>query len=99
MNLIAEEVITRREQVRGSGGASAALPLLDDDTASPASRRLASAHAALAPKCNLNLLTGLKSRGAIPGFLVSAQKRYGKEQNQLGIPEEIRDDFVWRNME
>ena len=31
--------------------ASAALPLLDDDTASPASRRLASARPALAPKC------------------------------------------------
>jgi hypothetical protein len=38
-------------QGRDDGQASAALPLLDNDTASPASRRLASAHPALAPKC------------------------------------------------
>jgi len=35
---------------RGGGRASAALPLLDDVTTSPASRRLASARPALAPK-------------------------------------------------
>jgi hypothetical protein len=35
---------------RGGGQASASLPLLDDDTASPASPRLASARPALAPK-------------------------------------------------
>jgi hypothetical protein len=43
---------------RGGGQASALLPLLDDDTASPASLRLASARPALAPKCNLYSLTG-----------------------------------------
>jgi hypothetical protein len=37
---------------------SAAVAFLDDDTTSPASRRLASAHAALAPKCNLYSLPG-----------------------------------------
>jgi ubiquinone/menaquinone biosynthesis C-methylase UbiE len=36
-----------------AGRASAALPLLDDGTASPASRRLASARPALAPKCEV----------------------------------------------
>jgi len=46
-------------EVRGGGRASsAALPLLDDDTASPASRRLASARPALAPKCKRYSLTG-----------------------------------------
>src|SRR6059036_174997 len=38
--------------------ASAALPLLDDVTTSPASRRLASARPALAPKCTPYFLTG-----------------------------------------
>jgi len=38
---------------RGGGRASAALPLLDDVATSPASRRLASARPALAPKCQL----------------------------------------------
>src|SRR4030042_844116 len=38
---------------RGGGRASAALPLLDDVPTSPASRRLASARTALAPKCKL----------------------------------------------
>jgi len=38
---------------RGGGRAFAALPLLDDVTASPASRRLASARPALAPECEL----------------------------------------------
>jgi hypothetical protein len=36
---------------RGGGRASAASPLLDDDTASPASRRLASTRQGLAPIC------------------------------------------------
>src|SRR5436190_20801039 len=43
---------------RGGGRASPALPLLDDATTSPASRRLASAHPALAPKCTPSFLTG-----------------------------------------
>jgi hypothetical protein len=43
---------------RGGGRASALLPLLDDVPASPASRRLASARPALAPKCHLYSLTG-----------------------------------------
>jgi len=43
---------------RGGGRASASLPLLFDVPASPASRRLASARPALAPKCNLYLLPG-----------------------------------------
>src|SRR5205823_6295987 len=43
---------------RGGGRASAALPLLDDATTSPASRRLASARPALAPKCTPYFLTG-----------------------------------------
>jgi hypothetical protein len=43
---------------RGGGRSSALLPLFDDDTASPASRRLASARSALAPKCDLYSLTG-----------------------------------------
>ena len=42
----------------GGGRASAALPLLDDVTTSPASRRLASARPALAPKCKRYSLTG-----------------------------------------
>jgi hypothetical protein len=45
-------------EVRGGGQASASLPLLDDVTASPASRRLASARPALAPKCKRYSLTG-----------------------------------------
>ena len=45
---------------RGGGRASAALPLLDDDPASPASRRLASARPALAPKCKRYSFTGPK---------------------------------------
>src|SRR5207249_2582347 len=45
---------------RGGGRASAALPLLDDATTSPASRRLASARPALAPKCTPYFLTGPK---------------------------------------
>src|SRR5207249_10346731 len=43
---------------RGGGRASAALPLVDDVTTSPASRRLASARPALAPKCTPYFLTG-----------------------------------------
>src|SRR5947207_8186839 len=39
---------------------SAALPLLDDITTSPASRRLASACPALAPKCQLILARTLR---------------------------------------
>jgi hypothetical protein len=53
---------------RGGGRASALLPLLDDDTTSPASRSLVSARPALAPKCNLYLLTGPKdSIPLLPG--------------------------------
>src|SRR5438552_9881411 len=48
----------RRPEGRGGGRASAALPLLDDATTSPASRRLASARPALAPKCTPYFLTG-----------------------------------------
>src|SRR5207237_9247428 len=45
---------------RGGGPAPAALPLLDAVTTSPASRRLASARPALAPKCTPYFLTGPK---------------------------------------
>src|SRR5205809_2504123 len=48
----------RSPEGRGGGRASAALPLLDDVTTSPASRRLASARPALAPKCTPYFLTG-----------------------------------------
>src|SRR5881392_391004 len=41
---------------------SAALPLLDDITTSPASRRLASACPALAPKCHLILARTLSPK-------------------------------------
>src|SRR5947208_13574638 len=49
---------------------SAALPLLDDITTSPASRRLASACPALAPKCQLILARTLsrKSFASCQGF-------------------------------
>src|SRR2546428_9043969 len=47
---------------RGGGRASAALPLLDDVTTSPASRRLASARPALAPKCQLILARTLSNK-------------------------------------
>jgi len=40
------------------------LPLLDDVTTSPASRRLASARPALAPKCTPYFLTGPKLAAA-----------------------------------
>src|SRR5881396_542669 len=48
---------------RGGGRASAALPLLDDVSTSPASRRLASARPALAPKCQLILARTLSFGG------------------------------------
>src|SRR5881296_3062692 len=48
----------RSPEGRGGGRASAALPLLDDATTLPASRRLASARPALAPKCTPYFLTG-----------------------------------------
>ena len=51
---------------RGGGRASAALPLLDDGTASRASRCLASARPALAPKCNLYSLPGPNVIGGNP---------------------------------
>src|SRR5438093_11461947 len=47
---------------RGGGQASAALPLLDYVTTSPASRRLASACPALAPKCQLILARTLRRK-------------------------------------
>jgi len=50
-------LLARSPKGRGGGGASASLPFLDDDTASPASRRLASARPALAPKCKRYSLT------------------------------------------
>ena len=53
----------RSPEGRGGGRASAALPLLDDDTTSPASRRLASARPALAPKCKRYSLTDPKGVG------------------------------------
>ena len=46
---------------RGGGRASAALLLLDDVTTSPASQRLASAHPALAPKCQVILARTLRA--------------------------------------
>src|SRR2546428_10470092 len=57
---------------RGGGRASAALPLLDDVTTSPASRRLASARPALAPKCQLILARTLRL-----GVFVSSMKFRG----------------------
>src|SRR5205809_6901011 len=45
----------------GEGRVSAALPILDDITTSPASRRLASARPALAPKCQLILARTLRA--------------------------------------
>ena len=33
------------------------------------------------------------------GFRLSTQKRHREKQDQLGIPEEVHDDLVWRNME
>src|SRR5438874_13178462 len=53
--------VGRSPEGRGGGRASAALPLLDDITTSPASRRLASARPALAPKCTPYFLTGPNS--------------------------------------
>src|SRR3989442_9884031 len=55
---------------RGGGRASASLPLLDDVTTSPASRRLASARPALAPKCQVILARTLRAPtgGAPTGF-------------------------------
>ena len=55
---------------RGGGRASAALPLLDDVTTSPASRRLASARPALAPKCEFIFARTLRSResGGVFGY-------------------------------
>src|SRR5437762_12423290 len=52
---------------RGGERASAALPLLDDITTSPASRRLASARPALAPKCQLILARTLRARASFFG--------------------------------
>jgi len=58
---------------RGGGRASAALPLLDDVTTSPASRRLASARprsaagaTVLAPKCQLILARTLSKNSRKP---------------------------------
>jgi nicotinamidase-related amidase len=45
------QVVVTGVVTSGGGRASASLPRLDDVTASPASRRLASARPALAPKC------------------------------------------------
>jgi hypothetical protein len=53
---------SRSPKGRGGGRASAALPLLDDVTTLPASRRLASARPARAPKCITYFLTGPKFR-------------------------------------
>jgi hypothetical protein len=55
---------------RGGGRASAALPLLDDVTASPPSRRLASARPALAPKCQLIFARTLRWEGVQNGELL-----------------------------
>jgi hypothetical protein len=56
----ASEPAGRSPEGRGGGRASASLPLLDDDTASPASRRLASARPALAPKWTCYYVTDPK---------------------------------------
>src|SRR5438132_537651 len=61
---------------RGGGRASAALPLLDDVTTSPASRRLASARPALAPKCTPYFLTG-------PNLLFTTKTRRRKESLRI----------------
>src|SRR5213083_1138904 len=61
---------------RGGGRASAALPLLDDVTTSPASRRLASARPALAPKCQLILARTL-SRSLLHSSILVLQPGFG----------------------
>jgi len=70
----------RSPKGRGGGRASAALALLDHGTASPASRRLASARPALAPKCNLYSLSGPKPQledfGECPGFTLFIVSRF-----------------------
>jgi hypothetical protein len=55
-------VRSEQRSQRACGRASAALPLLDDVTTSPASQRLASARPALAPKCKRYSLTGTYCR-------------------------------------
>ena len=57
---------SHRPAGRGGGLASAALPILDDVTTSPASRRLAYARPALAPKCQLVLARTPKGRRFTP---------------------------------
>jgi len=70
---------------RGGGRASAAFPLLDDVTTSPASRRLASARPALAPERELILARTLRGGGPLespkiprfPARLAAWNKRAG----------------------
>ena len=63
-------------QSRGGGRASAALPLLDDVTTSPASRRLASARPALAPKCQVIFARALSAG------IGAAQRSFSSRQIQ-----------------
>jgi len=75
---------------RGGGRASAALPLLDDVTTSPASRRLASARprstagaTVLAPKCELIIARALRPSGngtSQDDDLMSQGKDFGLER-------------------
>ncbi|MGA2261979.1 MAG: hypothetical protein ABSH28_11135, partial [Acidobacteriota bacterium] len=71
--------------------ASAALPLLDDVITSPASRRLASARPALAPKCKRYSLTGPNFGGPAPGLLhwltgwVTHRGKWGRFEERFGI--------------
>src|SRR5438874_264022 len=83
----------RSPEGRGGGRASAALPLLDDATTSPASRRLASARPALAPKCTPYFLTGpyclnrssSRLRGGLGAAFTTKTRRH-KESSRLTRP-------------
>src|SRR5438552_11267098 len=78
----------RSPEGRGGGRASAALPLLDDVTTSPASRRLASARPALAPKCTPYFLTGPKLAAAFVGLeLLRLRKGASKLWTSAAAPD------------
>src|SRR2546428_1566950 len=80
---------------RGGGRASAALPLLDDVTTSPASRRLASARPALAPKCQLILARTLR-RGmmTVPAAPISPPFGGAKPVSKYASREVLPDNLL-----